>query len=99
MSRLPDIKSVLSGIAGKDLEAPATESPEGTRAWLEVSPMAQSFDLLDQAERCRRLTRDSANAKARDRFLELGGECARRREIRKPNRRTLLGRPRCCLTC
>ena len=45
MSRLPDIKSVLSGIAGKDLEAPAIESPEGTRAWLEVSPMAQSFDF------------------------------------------------------
>jgi hypothetical protein len=27
--------------------------------------MAQSFDLLDQAERCRRLARDSADANAR----------------------------------
>jgi hypothetical protein len=85
MSRLPDIKSVLSGIAGKDLKAPAIESPEGTRAWLEVSPMAQFFDLLDQAGRCRRLARDSADAKARDRFLEVAGECASRREARSGN--------------
>jgi len=33
--------------------------------------MAHSFDLLEQAGRCRRLARDSTNANARDRFLEL----------------------------
>jgi hypothetical protein len=40
--------------------------------------MAQSFHLREQAERCRRLARDSTDANLRDRLLELADEYAAR---------------------
>jgi hypothetical protein len=36
--------------------------------------MAQSFQLREQAARCRRLARDGTDASLRDRLLELAGE-------------------------
>jgi hypothetical protein len=40
--------------------------------------MAQSFYLLEQAERCRRLARDSTDAVLRDDLLKLAEEYAAR---------------------
>ena len=40
--------------------------------------MAQSFHLREQAERCRRLARDSTDANLHDRLLELVDEYAAR---------------------
>jgi hypothetical protein len=53
--------------------------------------MAQSFDLLEQAGRCRRLARDSTDANARDRFLELADQYTAQgaaREDQETQRRT-----------
>ena len=61
------------------MQAPATESPQGGHsALLRVSPMAQSLHLHEQAERCRRLTRDSADVNLRGRLLELADDYAAR---------------------
>jgi hypothetical protein len=43
-----------------------------------VSPTAQSLQLHEQAERCRRLARDSTDTNLRDRLLELADEYAAR---------------------
>jgi hypothetical protein len=40
--------------------------------------MAQFFHLCEQAERCRRLARDSTDPKLRDRLLELADDYAAR---------------------
>lgn len=40
--------------------------------------MAQSLHLREQAERCRRLARDSTDTNVRDRLLELADEYAAR---------------------
>jgi hypothetical protein len=40
--------------------------------------MAQSFDLREQAERCRRLARDSTDPSLRDSLLRLADEYAAR---------------------
>jgi len=40
--------------------------------------MAQFFHLCEQAERCRRLTRDSTEPNLRDRLLELADDYAAR---------------------
>jgi hypothetical protein len=40
--------------------------------------MAQSFQLREQAERCRRLARDSTDSVLRDSLLMLAGEYAAR---------------------
>jgi hypothetical protein len=77
MSRLPDIKSIQLVIAGNDPQAPATESPEGP-ASQRVSPMAQSLQLREQAERCRRLARDSTDPSLQNRLLRLADEYAAR---------------------
>ena len=49
-------------------------APMGTPAAQRVSPMAESFQLRDQAERCRRLARDSTDSNLRDSLLGLAGE-------------------------
>jgi hypothetical protein len=40
--------------------------------------MAESFHLREQAERCRRLARDSTDLNLRDNLLRLAGEYAAR---------------------
>jgi hypothetical protein len=66
MSRLSDIKSIQSNIAGGGLKAPATESPEGDSRL--VASESDGAVFLEQAERCRRLAHADANL--RDRFLK-----------------------------
>jgi len=61
-------------IVGNDVRASATESPDGTPAAQRVSPMAESFQLRDQAERCHRLARDSSDPNLRDSVLGLAEE-------------------------
>jgi hypothetical protein len=48
-----------------------------------VSPMAQPFYLLEQAERCRRLARDSTDPALRDSLLKLADEYTAQANIRE----------------
>ena len=45
--------------------------------------MAQSFHLRDQAERCRRLARDSTDPNLRDSLMRLADEYAARAGVRE----------------
>jgi hypothetical protein len=51
--------------------------------------MAQSFYLLEQAERCRRLARDSTDATLRDSLLKLAEEYAVRANAQENDDRTV----------
>ena len=62
---------------------PATESPEGTPALLRVSPMSESATLREQAERCRRLARESIDPELRDSLLRLAEEYAARADAQE----------------
>ena len=55
-------------------QAPATESPNWTPALLRASPMAQSFFLREQADRCRRLARGTSDPVTRERLFKLAAE-------------------------
>jgi hypothetical protein len=59
---------------GNEPQAPATESPNRTPALLRECPMAQSFFLREQADRCRRLARGSNDVVTQDRLLKLAAE-------------------------
>jgi hypothetical protein len=51
--------------------------------------MAQSFYLLEQAERCRRLARDSTDPALRDSLLKLAEEYAAQASARENERTTV----------
>ena len=55
-------------------KAPATESPKWTPALLRVCPMAQSFFLREQADRCRRLARLTNDSLTQERLFKLAAE-------------------------
>ena len=50
-----------------------------------MSPMAQSFHLREQAERCRRLARDSTDPTLRDSLLKLADESTARASAQEDN--------------
>ena len=54
--------------------------------------MAQSFHLREQAERCRRLARDSTDPVLRDSLLKLAEEYTARAECRENDDRGSAGR-------
>ena len=55
---------------------PATESPRRDSRRVASESMAQSFHLREQAERCRRLARDSTDPSLRDSLMRLADEYA-----------------------
>jgi hypothetical protein len=65
-----------------NLKAPATESPNRTPALLRESPMAQSFYLREQADRCRRLARGTNDVVTQERLLKLAAEYEAQADVR-----------------
>ena len=61
-------------LPGNEPQAPATESPDWTPALLRECPMAQSFHLREQADRCRRLARGTNDLVTQERLLKLAAE-------------------------
>ena len=57
--------------------------PERTPASLRVRPMSQTFHLREQAERARRLARDSINPVLRDSLFALAEEFSARADAQE----------------
>jgi hypothetical protein len=64
----------MLSIVGNEHQAPATESPNRTPALLRECPMAQSFFLREQADRCRRLARGTNDPVTQERLVKLAAE-------------------------
>lgn len=64
----------MGGIAGNDLRRRRLRARKRTPALLRECPMAQSFFLREQADRCRRLARSTSDTVTQERLFKLAAE-------------------------